>query len=300
MLHPTINSVAYTVANKAMVITGTGRSGTTVIGKLFNSFDSVEYIFEPPTLLSLFAVQDKIDCNSWRLLYETFICEEFLMNCLAGRNINRNCNDDSCIQTVKSEAEIESRLCKSYRKLELVDKALSSTVVYKLLNLNSHIEQLKMDYPQTKSIFVTRNASDVMVSIQKKSWFSEASLESGLLFWPFYIYKNCKIPSFVKKDDFDKWLSFDEINKCAYYYVVSHDLINVNDVVIKYEEFVDNVNGFVEKLCARLGVRPGSKTSYICSEVYKRKNNANDGILGDVCGELRVRIQEINSFTSSI
>ncbi len=41
------------IINKLIWITGTGRTGTTIGGKLISSFKNVEYFFEPNTIPSI-------------------------------------------------------------------------------------------------------------------------------------------------------------------------------------------------------------------------------------------------------
>ncbi len=110
------------VIESAVVITGGGRSGTTILGKLIHTFRNVEYAFEPPMLVALFALLDQLPEPTWKFLYEAYLAEEFLSNALAGRTINTNRVDDSSIHAVKSEVEIEERLSRSWSKQEIMEK----------------------------------------------------------------------------------------------------------------------------------------------------------------------------------
>jgi hypothetical protein len=96
--------------NNSILITGSARSGTSIMGKIIHSLKNVEYVFEPPTLVSLFSVIHEMDEKHWSLLFQTYLYEEFLINAIAGRNLNFNTNDDSCIYNTKPRNEIEERL----------------------------------------------------------------------------------------------------------------------------------------------------------------------------------------------
>ena len=85
-----LNSRIFEKCNNSTLITGGARNGTTILGKIFHSFNNVEYIFEPPLFFSLFALIDSLDKDDWKLLYETYLYEEFLINALGGRNLNYN------------------------------------------------------------------------------------------------------------------------------------------------------------------------------------------------------------------
>ena len=111
------SSKAYEKVSKAILITGTARNGTTITGQLIHSMNNVEYAFEPPTLLSLINIIDKVEKNIWKFLYETYLYEDFLINAIAGRNINFNKNDDSSIYHAKTEEEIQARIKKNAREV---------------------------------------------------------------------------------------------------------------------------------------------------------------------------------------
>ena len=90
-----ISDQAKKISSSLIIISGISRSGTTFMGKILGSMKNIEYIYEPPTLLMLFNIINKIDKETWINLFETYIYEEFLINSLSGRYLNFNKNDDS-------------------------------------------------------------------------------------------------------------------------------------------------------------------------------------------------------------
>ena len=301
MFHPKVNDDARKIAEKAIVVTGAGRSGTTILGNIIHSLDTVEYIFEPPMLISLFEVLPQLQKDCWKLLYETYLYEEFLMGSLAGRNINRNQNDDSCIDKVKDANEIAKRLEVGHRKLSLVEIAQSSVVAYKLLNLNGRIRDLKLAYPETKTVFITRNAADVIASTLKKKWFADETLKNGFVNWPFIFYKNTHIPTFVKPDDFDLWIGMDEINRCAYYYIASHEDVDVNTYIVRYEDFIADAEKIISKLSRNLGLNMSSRARELCASVGKRGACLSvENLMGKLRTDLCVRLKELRGLTTTI
>ena len=96
--------------NNAVLISGSARSGTTILSKILHSFKNVELVYEPPVLFSLFALLPEIEEKQWRLLYETYLYEEFFINALSGRSVNCNRKDDSSIFLVKDKEELDKRL----------------------------------------------------------------------------------------------------------------------------------------------------------------------------------------------
>ena len=70
-----INSQAFESINESILISGCGRSGTTIVGKLLHSFDNVDYFFEPPLTYTILPLLGKISDDIIKIqgLYE----EEF-------------------------------------------------------------------------------------------------------------------------------------------------------------------------------------------------------------------------------
>ena len=131
-----ISDRAYSSVSNAILISGSARSGTTIMGKVIHSFDGIEYTYEPPLLFSLFPLINQLAEQDWRLLYETYLYEEFMLNSLAGRAINCNRKDDSSIYNVKSESEVASRLQSTLSKNEAEILAKNRTIAYKMPSKN--------------------------------------------------------------------------------------------------------------------------------------------------------------------
>jgi len=86
---------------KHIVITGVGRSGTTILGKIIHSFEGVEYVYEPYTIQALLPLLTTIEKDHWKNLYHSYLYEDIFMGAVAGRNVNLNEMDDSCIIKAK-------------------------------------------------------------------------------------------------------------------------------------------------------------------------------------------------------
>jgi len=205
--------------NNVVVVTGSARSGTTILGKILHTFKGVEYSFEPPMLVSLFALIDTLPQAQWKLLYETYVYEEFLINALAGRGLNCNRADDSSIYNVKPKILIEGRLEYSLRKIEAERKAKKSRVVYKLPNIVPFLSKLKVYYPGTKIILITRKAPDVFRSILEKGWFADSTLRNENIAWPNRFIDGLRVPYWVASEDVEKWCKMNELHRIAYYYI---------------------------------------------------------------------------------
>ena len=296
----TLGKKAYDKCNSAILLVGCERSGTTISGNLIHSFKNVEYIYEPLMMYSLFALMPSLKEKDWKLLYETYLYEEFLMNALAGRNLNFNPHDDTYILKVRSEKFVKSRLGCSFRKNELVKLAVSSRITYKVARNADFIPKLKTYYPGTKIVATTRKAPGVIKSILKKGWFSDdyLRLESG--FFPRKIYKKTSIPYFVPEKDFEKWLKMDELHRAAYDYVQKNkDIEKISDCFrIKYSDLLANPAKIARNLAKYLNLVPGEKTAEIIASVDQTKKEAEwDPLLDKLSASLRREVRHYSSIS---
>ncbi|MEZ0232436.1 MAG: sulfotransferase [Methylophilaceae bacterium] len=264
----------------AILISGSGRSGTTIIGKLLHSFKGVEYAFEPPMLVTLMPLIHKMDEHTWRLLYETYLYEDFLINALSGRLINTNQADDSSIYQVKTESELHARLSRSIRKVEAEQLASFSTLVYKLPNIVPLLPKLAEYYPATRFLIMKREAIGTINSLIQKEWFSDVSVRASTV-WPYRLVGDIKVPSWVKEEDDAIWANMSEIDRCAYYYIrVNENLENIpNKIELSYQKLLNNPQAVAEELADSFGLEFGEKTPEIITSIQPADRNRDLDIL---------------------
>lgn len=265
----------------AIIVSGSARSGTTIIGKLVNSFDGVEYCFEPPILFSLFPLIYNLEERDWKLLYETYLYEEFLINSLAGRNINLNHHDDSSIFKVKEDVDITSRLSKSHTKADIEKNIDRHSISFKIPDVVSFLPQLTHYYPETRLVLATRKAPEVFASIFRKGWFDDSSMQNSNLIWPFYTVNNVKVPFWVKADDAHGWLEMDELHRIAYYYISMNKSMSdlENCFQVKYDSLIKGPESTARSLAEFLNVEFTKKTYSILKTVSLKSSESNMEII---------------------
>ncbi len=287
-------------SNEVTVISGYARSGTTIMGKLLHSFQDVEYTFEPPMMASLFSLIDTLDENNWKLLYETYIYEEFLMNALAGRGINCNTADDSSIYKVKSESIINQRLSASLRKKDAEKVAEKSKVAFKLPDIIPFLPRLKEYYPNTRIIVMLREAPDVIYSLLEKQWFADQSLRQENLIWPNRFIDGYRIPYWVDSKDCKRWLEMNELDRIAYYYIrMNQPMSELPDCIrITYSELMENPHEIIRKLAGRLNAHWSDKTEEILSTVKRRRKDVDKSILDKISPDLQEDVRRCSEDAS--
>jgi len=289
------SSKAYEKVSKAILISGTARNGTTITGQLIHSMNNVEYAFEPPTLLSLINAIDKIEKNIWKFLYETYLYEDFLINAIAGRNINFNKNDDSSIYYAKTEEEIQARMKETQGKYMCENKIKESVIAFKSLNNIEHIIELKNYYPSTKIVILLRDAPSAINSILHKKWFANSNSE---MIWPLRKYKKNTVPFFVFEGEEDFWCSLSELDKAAFYYIkINKKQRQIKDAIfVKYNELINNPISAAESLASSLNLNFGPLTQSLITKIKPTFKEFDPGILDKISVDMRNQVKSLSSF----
>jgi hypothetical protein len=274
--------------DSAVLISGGGRSGTTVLGKLLHTFQGVEYVFEPPTLIALFSQFDTLPESAWRFLYEAYLSEEFLANALAGRAINTNKADDSSVLVVKTAQEIERRLDRSWSKLDVMQAAAQSTIAYKIPNIVPLLERFHSRYPGNRIIVIKRGFAETIQSLMRKGWFRDLGPETTL-HWPFRNQHGIRVPYWVSDGDEALWCSLNEVDRCAYYYLRMSDAPpeGKNILHLGYASLVAQPEKTAQQLADLLGLTFGEKTPEVLATIAPTGKPVDNSILEQISPRFR-------------
>lgn len=286
-----ISKEAKAKLNSSILVSGSARSGTTIVGKIIHSLSDVEYCFEPPVLFSLFSLINTMPADQWKLLYETYLYEEFYINALAGRSINCNHSDDSSIYRVKSEEDVNERLSKSMGKLEAETHGANSVIAYKMPDIVSRIPLLLNYYPSTRVVIVNRGPVETLNSLINKEWFTEENANSNLL-WPFAIYNGKQIPFWVSEEDHADWDAMSPLERAAYYYIeITRNIPKIsNRIDINYDKLVADPLNTVKILADTLGLNFGPKTEEIISTIKPTTPNRDEDILDKLSPDMKEKV----------
>lgn len=266
-----IEEIAHDACRRAIIVSGTGRTGTTILGTILHSMEGVEYAFEPPILCALLPLIDTIPKSEWKLLYATYLYEEFLINAVSGRALNCNRDDVSSIYRAKGTSFVEDRLSRSIGKMQAVERAHISRPVYKLPDIIPYLPRLCEYYPGTRVVLLHRNANDTLNSVVKKRWFDDETLRTGLLMWPNRVVNGIRIPHWVAEEDIGSWVEADELHRAAYYYLrgVKPAAQVPNRIVVRYDDLVQDPAAVVARLALTLGLSYGEKTVELIRTIKK-------------------------------
>ena len=282
---------------RSILLGGSARSGTTIMGKLLGSLEGVEYFFEPAFLHKFIWQLGNMPDSDWKRVFEAYAYDDLLLGAIAGRNLNFNRHDDSCIFNVKAEAEIEKRLAKSHRKLELESLATQHTLAFKIPDLAFKVPHFQHLYPGLRAIAMVRNPADVLNSLISKKWFSDAALhiDSPLPQIDFETMGAYRVPRWVEAFQVDFWMSSTEVERCAYYWIRINEYLLGNQEAyhfVFYDELVRHPETVLDRLCAKMGLERGGKTVEVLASISPRPSRPGN-FLNELPDFLRDRIDAI-------
>lgn len=259
------------VCNSTAII-GSARSGTTIVGKIVGSFEKIEYFFEPELLFSLFANKDQISENFFKQLYETYLYEDLFVNAVTGRKLNLRKIDDSSIFFTHSSEEVENRLHIDHLKERFISE---NNICYKIPDFTHMFSEVTSMYPKMRTIQVIRDPISTINSIMEKGWFSDHSLQKANIIWPLDL--SCKIPKphWASKITPTDWNNYSELDRCCYYYESQTiQLQDCNNLLVKYDDLLQDPFSVTKKMAKHIGAKPSNLTKDILQSV-KMQSSTN-------------------------
>lgn len=252
--------------SNAIFITGSPRSGTTLVAKYVASFENIEYHYEPPLLylITSMVAAETIDTNIAVDILRLYLYEDLLVESVHGRKVNMRSDDDSSIFNSMTWKELNRRwrTVTSRQKAieEISQKGLRLAV--KMPSIMNAINFLTEGFINCAIIIVLRDGQSVIPSILRKKWMRDDSLERE--YWPYKINKTNrkKIPYFIEEKEEEKWDSMNEATRaCFVWRKEAETILKVfqnrsrypNVLFIRYEDILNNPFKAVSDLAGILG-----------------------------------------------
>lgn len=110
-----------------LFITGTGRSGTTLLGKILGSLENVYYLHEP-NILHFLPVLHRNNASlqkQYAEMLKLILFEDYLLNLIHGRNVNFNELDLSYVGNYQKIDVVKERWSKFRRRQDVVDHLIN-------------------------------------------------------------------------------------------------------------------------------------------------------------------------------
>jgi hypothetical protein len=270
MKHQILGEASEKTAN-AIFLSGGTRTGTSMMARLIYSLDHVECFHEPAFLYAFFYMLDEIGEEQWKLLLESFVYQELLLSALAGRRLNFNENDESCVFHSRPRGEIAERLARTHRHHELLPRARDHRLAFKMPETVPQLDKLRRYYPTMTFLVMLRRPENVIASLIQRGWYSEKQMRGVGGDWLFRdtMVDGMKIPAWVPDALVDEFVRASEVDRCAMCYVEQYKhLVGRSDcVVVDFDELMRNPLPYFTAITDALGEKFGSMTADLLASV---------------------------------
>ncbi|MBW8889349.1 MAG: sulfotransferase [Fibrobacteres bacterium] len=258
-----VHQDAYEKANQCILIVGPGRTGSTLTGRILQTFAGIEYVYESAMLHTLIPLVARLPRREFQLLFETYLYEEKLIELVAGRAWNFNEKDESSILKVKSESEIKARTGVSLGKLSAMEKARGAVLAVKMTDVTPFVGRLKEIYPGMRFVLTHREAYGCIASLLKKEWFSDETLRTRGLVWNGIFDEGMLRPHWVPEAKRAAWPRMSALERSALYYREMYAALNgvQGPYLFSYDRLLKEPAPAVRDLARwlGLGMTPGTE-----------------------------------------
>jgi hypothetical protein len=244
--------------DKLLVITGAARSGTTILGKIIGSFENTHYIFEPhisiliPTLIEKKYLAEEQGGE----LLKALLFEELYLQMIHGRYVNFNEKDDSYIGNYVNPEDVKTRWKNLSRRKDAIADIENNDYVFslKIPNVQPILPTIKKLFPKMKVIHVIRDGNDCVSSSIRREFYSQDYFNRRNIEWGAN-YKSLKIPWYVRTEDKDLFLKWNQYTRAAYLWRffteigMDYTKKNRSDTLeFRFEDFRSKPYEFTEKI----------------------------------------------------
>lgn len=281
------------IADSAVYIIGPGRTGSTLTGRIVQTFKDIEYAYEPSFLHGLLPLISDLDPDHFRLIYETYLYEDLFMGQVTGRTWNYNRNDESCIYNAKSEAEVSERLNQAWTKVTAVEAGKKARLAVKLTNVPEYVAVLGNMYSKNKIVITHRAANGCIESLLMKKWFSDETLRDKRIIWLSQKDGDLVVPHFVPSEHADDWVKMSELERAGLYYgvMLEASLKLKNPYVTSYDELVIAPEKTITDLAHAIGTDI-TDASRRLMKTMRAPRETKENWVGKLSKDLQSRIQK--------
>jgi hypothetical protein len=295
MKHEILEDASDKTGNSIFLSGGT-RTGTSMMARLLYSLNDVEGFHEPAFLYAFFYMIEEIGEAQWKFLLESFVYEELLLSAMAGRRLNFNENDESCVFHSRTREEIADRLSRTHRHHELVPRARDLRVAFKMPETVPMLGRLRSYYPKMTFLVMLRRPETVIASLIQRGWYSDAQMNIAGGEWVFRnkALSGKRIAPWVPDSLIDEFVAATEVDRCAMCYIEQYKhLVGRKDcLVVDFDELNRRPVPYFSAVTEALGEKFGPMTNQLLAAVREPAKDRSIP-LDDIAPERRKQLMEI-------
>lgn len=242
--------------DKVIILTGVGRSGTSILGKCMGSTVNSYYLYEPAIAKYLFKIPTILFPAIRAVLFEDYFLPQ--VQC---RLVNSNKSDESHIGNYWAGIDIFNRQAKLSSRKDAIAylKHNPGNWIIKTLETQCIIPKIRALFPNCIIVNAERNGNDIIGSTYRKGWYSDEHLESSLVD---YVerFGERNIPWYVPEPYRKAWvLEWDVITRSAFVWAFLMSVTDA-DISVKYEDLLSDPDTTIERVCNFCGLQETTLT----------------------------------------
>lgn len=265
---------AITSMSSSILITGSARSGTTMMGQLIGSCENIEYEFEPAALQDIISQSENMPHAVWKHIVASYMFNHVFLGLVSGRTINQNNNDDSSIFKIKPIEEINRKLNTSWRFKSLKEFSQTCRLCFKMPDIVPFLEKFEAAFPGLTMVVMKRNPVDSIASLLEKKWFDDEQAETNPI-WPYRVYRAKKVPYWVPLDECNDWIKRTPLEKSAIYYIKSCQVYTQRSTIhiVDYDKIVAEPKRQIDAFLSRLDLKMTKQTQDLIKGISIRRKS---------------------------
>lgn len=294
----------------AVILTGTARSGTTLVGKILATLDRLEYHYEPAGLYMILGlvVQGALDWAAGAELLRVYLCEDLLLETILGRRVNLRARDDSCFLIGRTREEWERRMNCLHSRRDAAEAARRERkrLCVKMPLIHDSLGFLTEALGACQILMMVRDGRDVVQSMLRKGWLEEDALLEE--FWPYRrTPEGNLVPYWVEDSMAAFWKAANPETRACYLWRRHAQLalefresrapgLGRRYLEVRFESLRERPEETVRNLCAFLDCRPTPLTERQVRDIRPPAAPAAPPplFLGRVDAGERARFEEMN------
>ena len=249
-----------------VLITGAGRSGTGIAGRILGSSENTIFSYEPPWLPAIAALMagKELGDHAAKFLLEICIHDLEFYPQLIGRKVSLRPGYSNSFNYLSWE-ELLRRLALPDRRRDYQSLAGRGALrfVFKMPDVHLVLGKLLELFPQLKIIHLIRHGKDVIASGLGRQWYTDEFYKNWVVTWFSPSGQGePACPSFVDEHYQKPWASWNPATRAAYSWtrMVRHglDVAKAHPdriLTVKYEALAANVQQESQRLAQWAGLR---------------------------------------------
>jgi hypothetical protein len=287
----------------AVIVTGSARSGTSILGQLVSTLRGLEYGYEPQIVSVVLRLlqQNHLSREVALLLLRLHLHEDLLLESAHGRRANLRPDDMTLVLNSIAWPELVRRWSSISNTADAVNYIQRNKLRLAIKNVGvmDSIDVLVEAMPQAKFVVIMRDGRDVVSSLLKKGWLTDAALESS--YWPYKTVDGFRIPDRVEDGMAEKWTRMTPAARGCYLWRrdAEHALAEQRvgagrSLIIRYEELLANASEVLGAIANFVGAEMTEMSHARTRMVRPQRESADYEFLALVEADERHKFDDMN------